>query len=100
MDSRGAVEATVLLDYRLHRGIKGLSSGPKLQQVDILLSHPDSPPLRSALPVNGTKGGTSSGQLAASGRSDGMACSKAGGPELQHLEQRLDRTEQLVALIA
>jgi hypothetical protein len=56
--------------------------------------------LRSALPVNGTKGSTSSGQLAASGRSDGIACSKAGGPELQHLEQRLDRMEQLVALIA
>ncbi|MCP9848176.1 hypothetical protein KBY86_14955 [Synechococcus sp. Lug-A] len=56
--------------------------------------------MRSALPVNGTKGGKSSGQLAASGRSYGMACSKAGGPELQHLEQRLDRTEQLVALIA
>ncbi len=29
-----------------------------------------------------------------------MACSKAGGPELQHLEQRLDRMEQSVALIA
>ena len=78
------------------RGIKGLSSGPKLQQVDALLSHPAGPPLRSALPVKATKGGKASGKLAASGRSNG----KASGPELQHLEQRLDRLEQLVALIA
>lgn len=78
------------------RGIKGLSKGPVEKQVDALLSHPDGPPLRSALPVKAAKGGRASGKLAASGRSTG----KASGPELQHLEQRLDRLEQLVALIA
>lgn len=72
------------------RGIKGLSKGPVEKQVEALLSHPAGPPLRSALPVKAAKGGK------ASGRSD----SKASGPELQHLEQRLDRLEQLVLLIA
>jgi hypothetical protein len=82
------------------RGIKGLSNGPKLQQVDALLRHPAGPPLRSALPVKAAKGGKASGKLAASGRSDAKASSKANGPELQHLEQRLDRLERLVLLIA
>lgn len=82
------------------RGIKGLSSGPKLQQVDALLSHPDGPPLRSALPIKAAKGSRANGRLAASGRSDGKASRKASGPQLLHLEQRLDRMEQLVVLIA
>jgi hypothetical protein len=38
------------------RGIKGLSSGPKPKQIDALLSHPDGPPLRSALPVKARQG--------------------------------------------
>lgn len=74
------------------RGIKGLSSGPKATQVEALLSHPDGPPLRSALPVKAAKGSKPQATLAARGR--------AGGTELQHLEQRLDRLEQLVVLIA
>lgn len=78
------------------RGIKGLSKGPVEKQVEALLSHPAGPPLRSALPVKAAKGGKASSKLAAGGRSDG----KASGPELQHLEQRLDRLEQLVLLIA
>ncbi len=82
------------------RGIKGLSKGPVEKQVDALLSHPDGPPLRSALPVKAAKGGRASGKLAASGRSDGKASVKASGPQLQHLEHRLDRLEQLVVLIA
>jgi hypothetical protein len=72
------------------RGIKGLSSGPKPKQIDALLSHPDGPPLRSALPVKATKGGATGSRVTA----------KAGGAELQALEQRLDRLEQLVLLIA
>ena len=78
------------------RGIKGLSKGPVEKQVEALLSHPAGPPLRSALPVKAAKGGKASSKLAAGGSSDG----KASGPELQQLEQRLDRLEQLVALIA
>ncbi len=70
------------------RGIKGLSSGPKPKQIDALLSHHDGPPLRSALPVKATKG------------NKGGVTAKAGGAELLALEQRLDRLEQLVLLIA
>ncbi|MEA5422138.1 hypothetical protein VB716_03575 [Synechococcus sp. CCY9201] len=75
------------------RGIKGLSKGPVPKQVDALLSHPDGPPLRSALPVKATKGSKG-------GASGGKAMAKAGAAELQLLEQRLDRVEQLVVLIA
>ncbi len=75
------------------RGIKGLSKGPAAKQVDALLSHPDGPPLRSALPSKATKGSKS--PIGA-----GKTASKAGTAELQALEQRLERLEQLVLLIA
>lgn len=68
------------------RGIKGLSSGPKTQQIEALLTHPDGPPPRSALPIKASKAAKATG--------------KAGGDDLQHLEQRLDRLELLVLLIA
>jgi len=68
------------------RGIKGLSKGPAAKQVDALLSHPDGPPLRNALPSKATKGS--------------KTAPKAGTAELHSLEQRLDRLEQLVLLIA
>ena len=74
------------------RGIKGLSSGPKPQQIEALLSHPGGPPPRRALPIKASKGAKPSGVLAAG--------SKASGAALEHLEQRLDRLEQLVLLIA
>lgn len=75
------------------RGIKELSSGPKPQQIEALLHHPGGPPLRSALPLKASKGVKASGSgLAATG--------KASGGGLQQLEQRLDRLEQLVLLIA
>jgi len=74
------------------RGIKGLSNGPKPQQIEALLSHPDGPPLRTALPLKSGKAGRATGTLAASG--------KAGGAALAQVEQRLDRLEQLVLLIA
>lgn len=68
------------------RGIKGLSNGPKPRQIEALLNHPDGPPPRSALPIKASKGAKATG--------------KAGGADLQHLEQRLDRLELLVLLIA
>jgi hypothetical protein len=68
------------------RGIKGLSKGPAAKQVDALLSHPDGPPPRSALPSKASKGD--------------KTAPKAGTAELHSLEQRLDRLEQLVLLIA
>jgi hypothetical protein len=75
------------------RGIKGLSKGPAAKQIDALLSHPDGPPPRSALPSKATKG---------SKRSAGGSklTAKPAADELQALEQRLDRLEQLVLLIA
>ena len=62
-------------------------------RLDALLSHPDGPPLRSALPVKATKG--SKGGATGSG-----ATGKAGAAELQALDQCLDRLEQLMLLIA
>jgi hypothetical protein len=78
------------------KGLKGLSNGPKPKQIDALLSHPDGPPLRSALPVKATKG-TKSTKRGAVG---GSAATKVSAPNLQALEQRLDRLEHLVLLIA
>ena len=83
----------VLWGFCQERGIKGLSSGPKAKQIDALLSHPDGPPLRSALPVKATKGNKG-------GATGGKTRAKTGAAELQALEQRLDRLEQLVLLIA
>jgi hypothetical protein len=76
----------VLWELCKGRGIKGLSKGPAAKQVDALLSHPDGPPPRSALPSKASKGG--------------KTAPKAGTAELHSLEQRLDRLEQLVLLIA
>lgn len=83
----------VLWELCKQRGITGLSKGPVPKQVDALLSHPDGPPLRSALPSKATKGSKG-------GATGGKAMAKAGAAELQVLEQRLDRVEQLVLLIA
>jgi hypothetical protein len=78
------------------RGIKGLSRGPLSKQVDALLSHPDGPPLRSTLPLTATKGS----QRTKSAADGGKAAPKASAPDLQVLEQRLDRLEHLLLLIA
>lgn len=83
----------VLWELCKQRGITGLSKGPAAKQVDALLSHPDGPPLRSALPSKATKGSKSPAGA-------GKTASKAGTAELQALEQRLERLEQLVLLIA
>ena len=74
-------------------GLKGLSKGPVPKQVEALLSHPAGPPLRSALPLTATKG---SKRTAGTGKT----APKAGTAELEALQQRLDRLEQLVVLIA
>jgi hypothetical protein len=87
------LSVTALWSLCKARGIKGLSKGPVPKQVEALLSHPDGPPLRSALPVKATKGSKG-------GATSGKAMAKAGATELQALEQRLDRLEQLVLLIA
>jgi hypothetical protein len=76
----------VLWELCKQRGITGLSKGPAAKQVDALLSHPNGPPPRSALPSKASKGG--------------KTAPKAGTAELHSLEQRLDRLEQLVLLIA
>ena len=83
----------VLWELCKQRGITGLSKGPVPKQVDALLSHPDGPPLRSALPSKATKGSKSPAGA-------GKTAPKTGTAELQALEQRLDRLEQLVLLIA
>ena len=83
----------VLWELCKQRGITGLSKGPVPKQVDALLSHPDGPPLRSALPVKATKGSKSTAGTA-------KTAPKAGTAELQALEQRLVRMEHLVLLIA
>ncbi len=83
----------VLWELCKQRGITGLSKGPAAKQVDALLSHPDGPPLRSALPSKATKGSKSPAGA-------GKTASKGGTAELQALELRLDRLEQLVLLIA
>jgi hypothetical protein len=80
----------VLWELCKQRGITGLSKGPAAKQVDALLSHPDGPPLRSALPSKATKGGATGGR----------ATAKAGAVELQALEKRLDRLERVLVLIA
>ena len=78
------------------RGIKGLSRGPVPKQVEALLSHPDGPPRRSTLPLKGTKGSQRTKNAAVGGK----AATKTSAPDLQPLEQRLDRLEHLVLLIA
>ena len=83
----------VLWELCKQRGIKGLSKGPVPKQVDALLSHPDGPPLRSTLPIKATKGSKG-------GAPGGTGTAKAGATELQAMEQRLVRLEQLVLLIA
>lgn len=84
----------LLLRFCKQRAIPRLSSKNKDQLIELLLSHPDGPPLRSALPVKATKGNKSG---AGAGKPGTMAAAAA---ELQALEQRLDRLEQLVLLIA
>ena len=91
-----ALSAAALWSLCKARGIKGLSRGPVSKQVEALLIHPSGPPPRSALPRKATKGS----QRAKSAASGGMAAPKASAPDLQALEQRLDRLDHLMLLIA
>ncbi|MFO8238694.1 MAG: hypothetical protein R6U00_10710 [Prochlorococcaceae cyanobacterium] len=83
----------LLLSLCKQRAIPRLSGKNKDQLIELLFSHPDGPPLRSALPAKATK--SSKGRAATA-----QTAAKAGAAELQDLEQRLDRLEQLVVLIA
>ena len=88
-----ALSVAVLWSLCKAKGIKGLSKGPVLKQVDALLGHPSGPPLRSTLPRKATK--ATKGTAGA-----GKAATKATVAEQQALEQRLDRLERLLLLIA
>jgi hypothetical protein len=91
-----ALSVAVLWSLCKAKGIKGLSKGPVLKQVDALLGHPSGPPLRSTLPRKATKGSKSNKSAAIGGK----AATKTSAPDLQAFGQRLDRLEQLVLLIA
>jgi hypothetical protein len=75
------------------RGIKVAKRLRKDVMVDLLLADPNGPPPLSLLPPPKTK-------ASSSGKATGSAGSKTGTAELQALDQRLVRLEQLVLLIA
>lgn len=79
-----------LQDLCARRGIKVAARAKKDVMVGLLLADPNGPPPLSLLPS--PKATTPSGKKPPDG--------KAGASELQSLEQRLDRLEQLVLLIA
>jgi hypothetical protein len=74
------------------KGLKGLSSGPKSRQVYALLSCPGGPPLRGSLPAK------AQGSARAGSALEARAPHQR--PDLVAVEQRLDRLERLVLLIA
>ena len=85
-----ALKGEVLQELCAQRGIKVARRARKDVMVGLLLADPNGPPPLSLLPLPKTK-------PTSSGKGTG---GKAGGAELQALEQRLDRLEQLVLLIA
>ncbi|MEB3264452.1 MAG: hypothetical protein VKJ66_08795 [Synechococcus sp.] len=87
-----ALSGKALWELCKQRGIKGLSRGPSEKQVDALLNHPDGPPLRSALPSKPSRGGSAGRRV--------PAASPSSNADWLPLEQRLERLEQLVLLIA
>ena len=84
-----ALKGPELQELCAQRGIKVTSRPKKDVMVGLLLADPNGPPPLSLLPPPKTK--TPSG---------GKGTGKAGTAELQALEQRLVRLEQLVLLIA
>ena len=99
-DSATATEAQLLAlkndalqELCAQRGIKVPNRPRKDLMVGLLLADPNGPPPLSLLPPPKTK--ASSG-----GKGTGATGGKAGTAELQALEQRLFRLEQLVLLIA
>jgi hypothetical protein len=85
-----ALKGDVLQEICTQRGIKVAKRARKDVMVGLLLADPNGPPPLSLLPPPKTK-------ATAGGKATG---GKAGGAELQALEQRLVRLEQLVLLIA
>ena len=87
-----ALKGDVLQELCAQRGIKVAKRARKDVMVGLLLADPNGPPPLSLLPPPKTK--TPSGGKGTGGTG------KAGTAELQALEQRLVRLEQLVLLIA
>ena len=85
-----ALKGDVLQEICAQRGIKVAKRARKDVMVGLLLADPNGPPPLSLLPLPKTK-------PTSAGKGTG---GKAGGAGLQALEQRLDRLEQLVLLIA
>ncbi len=88
-----ALKNDALQELCAQRGIKVPKRARKDLMVGLLLADPNGPPPLSLLPPPKTK--TPSG-----GKGTGTKGGKAGTAELQALEQRLVRLEQLVLLIA
>ena len=88
-----ALKNDALQELCAQRGIKVAKRPKKDLMVGLLLADPNGPPPLSLLPPPKTK--TPSG-----GKATGATGGKAGTAELQALEQRLVRLEQLVLLIA
>ena len=88
-----ALKNDTLQELCAQRGIKVAKRANKDVMVGLLLADPNGPPPQSLLPPPKPK--PHSG-----GKGTGGTSSKAGTAELQALEQRLVRLEQLVLLIA
>jgi hypothetical protein len=88
-----ALKNDALQELCAQRGIKVPNRPRKDLMVGLLLADPNGPPPLSLLPPPKTK-------AASGGKGTGATGCKAGTAELQALEQRLVRLEQLVLLIA
>jgi hypothetical protein len=88
-----ALKNIALQELCAQRGIKVPKRPRKDLMVALLLADPNGPPPLSLLPPPKTK-------TALGGKGTGATGGKAGTAELQALEQRLVRLEQLVLLIA
>jgi hypothetical protein len=88
-----AMKNIALQELCAQRGIKVPKRPRKDLMVALLLADPNGPPPLSLLPPPKTK-------TALGGKGTGATGGKAGTAELQALEQRLVRLEQLVLLIA
>jgi len=88
-----ALKNIALQELCTQRGIKVPKRPRKDLMVGLLLADPNGPPPLSLLPPPKTK-------TALGGKGTGATGGKAGTAELQALEQRLVRLEQLVLLIA
>jgi hypothetical protein len=88
-----ALKGDVLQELCAQRGIKVAKRANKDVMVGLLLADPNGPPPQSLLPPPKPK-------PPSGGKGTGGTSGKAGTAELQAMEQRLARLEQLVLLIA